>query len=54
VYSSNPARLEESYQEVARKISMPGWDDSKVDRLQLVYDLTMQIISQCFIEVRQL
>jgi len=37
-YGSNSTRFEQSYQEIARKISLPGWDDQKVDSLQLVYD----------------
>lgn len=37
-YGSNPTRFEQSYQEIARKLSLPGWDDQKVDSLQLVHD----------------
>ncbi|KAL3957306.1 hypothetical protein ACCO45_007884 [Purpureocillium lilacinum] len=38
VWGSNPMRFEESYQQIARKLSIHGWDDHKRDILQLVYE----------------
>ncbi|KAF1957259.1 TPR-like protein, partial [Byssothecium circinans] len=38
VYGAHSSRFEKSYQEVSRRLSIPGWDDYKVDNLQLVCD----------------
>lgn len=36
VYAGNTARFEQGYQNVARKLAIPGWDDDNVDTLELV------------------
>lgn len=38
VYGSDPQRFEESYLDIARRLSLPGWNDQHVDILQLVHD----------------
>ena len=38
VYAGTKAKFEQGYQEIARRLSLPGWDDQKVDTLQLVYE----------------
>ena len=37
-YAGTTAKFEQGYQEIARRLSLPGWDDQKVDTLQLVYE----------------
>ncbi|MCJ1438287.1 hypothetical protein MMC27_007675 [Xylographa pallens] len=36
IYAGNATRFEQTYQEIARRLSLPDWDDPKVDTLQLV------------------
>ena len=36
VHASSKARIEEGYKRIAEAIKLSGWDDSKVDILQLV------------------
>lgn len=38
VYAGNSARFEQGYQNIARKLAIPGWDDDNVDTLELVYE----------------
>ena len=38
VYAGTKAKFEQGYQEIARRLSLQGWDDQKVDTLQLVYE----------------
>ena len=38
VYGNTSARFEQSYEEIARRLQLPGWDESTVDNLQLVYN----------------
>lgn len=38
VYSSTFMRLEQAYQEIARKLALPRWEDPKTDTLRLVCD----------------
>ena len=38
VYAGTKAKFEQGYQEIARRLCLPGWDDQKVDTLQLVYE----------------
>ena len=37
-YAGTTARFEQGYQEMARKLSLPGWDDQRTDPLELVHD----------------
>ncbi|MCJ1392735.1 hypothetical protein MMC18_005606 [Xylographa bjoerkii] len=36
IYAGNATRFEQTYQEIARRLSLSDWDDPKVDTLQLV------------------
>ncbi|MCJ1405920.1 hypothetical protein MMC11_009154, partial [Xylographa trunciseda] len=36
IYAGNATRFEQTYQEIARRLDLPDWDDPKVDTLQLV------------------
>ena len=36
VYGANPTYFERGYQEIARRLNLPGWDEEKVDSLELV------------------
>lgn len=38
VYAGNTARFEQGYQNIARKLAIPGWDDDSVDTLELVHE----------------
>lgn len=38
IYAGTKAKFEQGYQEIARRLSLTGWDDQKVDTLQLVYE----------------
>lgn len=38
VYAGNEARFEHGYQSIARKLAIPGWDDERVDTLELVHE----------------
>lgn len=38
VYAGNTARFEQGYQNIARKLAIPGWDDDSVDTLDLVHE----------------
>ena len=38
VYAGNAARFEHDYQTIARKLAVAGWDDEKVDTLELVHE----------------
>ena len=38
IYAGNAARFEHGYQSIARKLAVPGWDDEKVDTLELVHE----------------
>ena len=38
MYAGNPVRFEHGYQTIARKLAIPGWDDDKVDTLELVHE----------------
>lgn len=36
IYAGSRSRFEQGYQEIARKLDIPGWDDPRVDSLQVV------------------
>jgi hypothetical protein len=38
IYAGTAVRFEQGYQEIARRLSLPGWDDQKADSLKLVYE----------------
>lgn len=38
MYGSDPVRFEESYHHIARRMTLPGWDEENADALQLVYN----------------
>jgi tetratricopeptide (TPR) repeat protein len=38
VYAGNSVRFEQGYQEIARRLSLQGWEDPKVDSMKLVYE----------------
>jgi tetratricopeptide (TPR) repeat protein len=38
IYAGTSSRFEQGYQEIARKLSLRGWDDPKVDSLKLVHE----------------
>ena len=46
VYGSDPARFEKSYQDIARKLMLPRWDDPKADVLQLVHEGLNGLVSR--------
>ncbi|KAF2466639.1 uncharacterized protein BDR25DRAFT_327985 [Lindgomyces ingoldianus] len=37
IHASNPTRFRQGYRDIAYKLLLPGWEDSKADVLQLVY-----------------
>ncbi|KAJ5359549.1 uncharacterized protein N7496_011962 [Penicillium cataractarum] len=38
IYAGSPVRFEQGYQEIARRLALPGWDSHKVDILELVHE----------------
>ncbi|KAL4796943.1 hypothetical protein BDV19DRAFT_360121 [Aspergillus venezuelensis] len=38
IYASTATRFEQCYQEIARRLMLPGWEDKKIDNLKLVYE----------------
>ncbi|KAL9624395.1 MAG: hypothetical protein Q9160_001357 [Pyrenula sp. 1 TL-2023] len=38
VYGADPVHFEQSYQEIAKKLRVPGWNDLKTDKLRLVQE----------------
>jgi tetratricopeptide (TPR) repeat protein len=38
IYAGSPVRFEQGYQEIARRLALPGWDTGKVDILNLVHE----------------
>jgi tetratricopeptide (TPR) repeat protein len=38
IFAGTTSRFEQGYQEIARRLGIPGWEDQKVDTLKLVYE----------------
>jgi tetratricopeptide (TPR) repeat protein len=38
IYAGSAVRFEQGYQEIARRLALPGWDNPKVDILELVHE----------------
>lgn len=38
VNGSSVQRFEQAYAEIARRLKLPGWDDPKVNKLEMIYD----------------
>ncbi|KAH8585526.1 hypothetical protein B0O99DRAFT_646755 [Bisporella sp. PMI_857] len=46
IYAGTTSRFEQGYQEMARRLTLLGWDDPKVDTLKLVYEWLLRCVRE--------